>query len=224
MSKVYSCLPRFSLPALPGLKRPAAFGFLGLKHSSLPAFTLAELLIALAILGVIATFTIPKVLQSQQDGKYSAMAKETMASIAGAYDAYRQNNTVTATTTPGVIVPYMNYVKVDSTGTVIDRTYGSTTYVCSGGSECLVLHNGARLYYGGNDQFKGTASTSAVFYAFDPDGVYGNTTNGPGKSLVFWLYANGRITTWHNADPATQYNSGAVGPCSSCDPPWFSWN
>lgn len=30
-------------------------------------FTLSELLIALAILGVIAVFTIPKVLQSQQD-------------------------------------------------------------------------------------------------------------------------------------------------------------
>lgn len=48
-------------------------------------FTLAELLIALSILGVIATFTIPKVLQSQQNGKYNTMAKEAIATISQAY-------------------------------------------------------------------------------------------------------------------------------------------
>lgn len=44
-------------------------------------FTLAELLIALTILGVIATFTIPKILSSQQDGKLKAIAKETAAAM-----------------------------------------------------------------------------------------------------------------------------------------------
>ena len=41
-----------------------------------PGFTLVELLIALAILGTIATFTIPKVLQTQQDGKFKSIGKE----------------------------------------------------------------------------------------------------------------------------------------------------
>lgn len=41
-------------------------------------FTLAELLIALTILGVIATFTIPKILTAQQASTYNAIAKETM--------------------------------------------------------------------------------------------------------------------------------------------------
>ena len=52
-------------------------------------FTLAELLIALTILGVIAIFTIPKVLQSQQDTRYSAAAKEvaTQGSQAALGDA-----------------------------------------------------------------------------------------------------------------------------------------
>jgi prepilin-type N-terminal cleavage/methylation domain-containing protein len=39
-------------------------------------FTLAELLIALALLGIIASFTIPKVLESSTNAKYKAMAKE----------------------------------------------------------------------------------------------------------------------------------------------------
>lgn len=42
-------------------------------------FTLAELLIALAILGVIAAFSIPKVLSAQQNQTYNAIAKEAAA-------------------------------------------------------------------------------------------------------------------------------------------------
>ncbi len=38
-------------------------------------FTLAELLMALAILGVIATFTIPKILGAQQSSSSNAKAK-----------------------------------------------------------------------------------------------------------------------------------------------------
>lgn len=44
-------------------------------------FTLAELLIALAILGVIATFTIPKVLHSQENDKKKAVIRETIGAL-----------------------------------------------------------------------------------------------------------------------------------------------
>ena len=44
-------------------------------------FTLAELLIALVILGVIATFTIPKVLQNDADNKKDAIFKETISAL-----------------------------------------------------------------------------------------------------------------------------------------------
>ncbi|HEY9745532.1 MAG TPA: prepilin-type N-terminal cleavage/methylation domain-containing protein [Oculatellaceae cyanobacterium] len=52
----------------------------------LTGFTLAELLIALSILGLIATFTIPKVLVAQQDMTYRANAKDVAAAISAAYD------------------------------------------------------------------------------------------------------------------------------------------
>lgn len=54
----------------------------------IPAFTLAELLIALAILGVIATFTIPKILATQQTQQYNAIAKDDIHMIVGAYQQY----------------------------------------------------------------------------------------------------------------------------------------
>lgn len=50
-----------------------------INFSKQSAFTLAELLIALAILGVIATFTIPKILNSQANGQKTAVFKETIA-------------------------------------------------------------------------------------------------------------------------------------------------
>ena len=44
-------------------------------------FTLSELLIALGILGVIATFTIPKILNSQANSQKTAVFKEAIATV-----------------------------------------------------------------------------------------------------------------------------------------------
>lgn len=51
-------------------------------------FTLAELLIALTILGLIATFTIPKILVSQQKQTYNVAEKEAIASVSSACQLY----------------------------------------------------------------------------------------------------------------------------------------
>lgn len=59
-------------------------------------FTLAELLISLAILGVIATFTIPKIIKAQQDAKFNAIAKEAATMVTGAYQQYQSQNTPTS--------------------------------------------------------------------------------------------------------------------------------
>ncbi|MGE0200139.1 MAG: type II secretion system protein [Candidatus Melainabacteria bacterium] len=50
-------------------------------RKQLPGFTLAELLIALAILGVIATFTVSKILTVQNSGQRQAVLKETYSAI-----------------------------------------------------------------------------------------------------------------------------------------------
>lgn len=75
-------------------------------------FTLAELLIALTILGIIAVFTIPKVLVAQQDAKYKAMGKEFAGMVSGAYQAYKLSNGYNATMQVKDMTPYLNYVKV----------------------------------------------------------------------------------------------------------------
>lgn len=204
------------------------------RHS---AFTLAELLIALSILGVIATFTIPKVLQSQQDGRWKSIAKEAAASMSAAYSAYRLNNTVDNDTSISDLTPYLNYVRIQTTGAV-DINYGNTgSNACATTSPCYVLHNGAVL----RDPYQktgpgtgarfGNASSmiNYIFFDVDPNGVLDDTTttNGPGKTVDFDMYPNGRIVSAGECKTGdttflggTSFNTWCPGQA----PPWFSWN
>ena len=178
-------------------------------------FTLAELLIALAILGVIATFAIPKVLNSQQDGKLNAIGKETAAALSEAYQVYRLNSTVTTATVFGDMTQYLNYVAVDSTTAM-------TNWSCSDGgwrSPCLILHNGGAITWGvgGFQEFGGTAVNNAVWVDLDPDGT------GPAEHVAFDLYYNGAIRTRADGVPLGVANGG--GALSNvADPNWFSWD
>lgn len=139
--------------------------------TGLKGFTLSELLIALAILGVIATFTIPKVLQSQQDGKYKAVAKEAMAALSEAYQLYKLKNTVNPVNFNGLLITtYLNYVSVQTTGDV-DRRYGQTgSLTCNGGSPCLKLHNGASIFTDSWFTFGQANSQHYIVFNLDPDG------------------------------------------------------
>lgn len=157
-------------------------------------FTLAELLIALAILGVIATFTIPKVLFTANSGQNTAVAKEAASMISGAYTAYAlENGSAASGTTAGVLTPYMNYVAVDNTATAYSFGAGCN----AANTVCLKLHNGGVLRYASNNSFGGTATTNAIYFNIDPDGT------GSATPATFVLYFNGRLTTAANQDGST---------------------
>jgi prepilin-type N-terminal cleavage/methylation domain-containing protein len=193
------------------------------KRKSNKGFTLVELLIALTILGEIATFTIPKVIISQRNNRYNAAAKEAASMIAQAHQKYVISNTITASTSAGDLTQYMNYVAADSS-TTIDLAQEMSTRACNGVSNiCIKTHSGGMLMWA-TAGFMGTNSTNAVYFYFDPDGrVTDGTTNGPGKSVCFWLYTNGRLTNYGNLTAGTVYGGGTVGPDATADPPWFSW-
>ncbi len=191
-------------------------------------FTLAELLTSLAILGVIAIFSIPKIISAQQNTQSNALAHEAAATIAGAYQLYIQNNTLTGSTTAQSLTQYMNYAKVVSSGGVDDIPGRDIGYDC-GSLTCLKLHNGGILFTDLGTTFNGIATTNAIYFFFDPDGTRGTsgTADSPGKSVSFWLYYNGRITSSANVLPNTSYanngGSNTTNPGSNADPSWFSW-
>lgn len=193
-----------------------------MSRTPAPAFTLAELLICMLILGEIATFTIPKVLQSQQNNKYNSIAKEAIGTIAQAYNTLQLQGLVTANTTGKDLTPYMNYVKAYTSGFSIDGSPGNTvgyTMTCSAAEPCIVLHNGAVLMM--DSTTLGTATNMHYFpITIDPSGQ----AEGGNDGLWVEVYYEGRITTWQYRYPNSyKGNAGPVGPCAGCDPSWFSW-
>ena len=190
-------------------------------------FSLVELLITLAIMGVLAALTIPPLFQmpsTNQASKYNAMAKDTAFMIISAYEQYKTANTTVATTvTVTNLTPYMNYLKVDSTSTIDDYQTNGSRACNNAGGFCLVLHNGAKLQIPATDSFGGTNTTNLTHAYFDPDGVYSGTTNGQGKTLEMALYYDGIVKTWGTA----RANSCGSWSCTfsanpSADPPWFT--
>lgn len=189
-------------------------------------FTLAELLTSLAILGVIATFTIPKILMAQTNAQSNARAKEMAAMIAGAYQQAQLAGIVTGSTKPTDLTPYMNYLSID-TSSQIDWPVGTAgPATCSSTDKCLNLHGGGKLLLYGTGNFGGTASTNVLMLLFDPDGRYVNSAaDGPSKTVIFLLYYNGFITSGAKAKANTCDSNtcpwGAPNPNE--DPTWFSW-
>jgi prepilin-type N-terminal cleavage/methylation domain-containing protein len=195
-------------------------------------FTLAELLIALGILGVIATFTIPKVLFAQQTGSYNAKAKETISMISGAFQAYKLQNTVDENTGIEDLTPYLNYVSLVPGGSQLDATPGggATLKNCNntfaGTFPCLVLHNGVTMRYRAvNGQFGTSGATPGhrvIWFEIDPNGHQVN--NSPQEMTAnFYLTQNGRITDNDGVLPNSYSSCCNYDPEPNTLPSWFSW-
>jgi prepilin-type N-terminal cleavage/methylation domain-containing protein len=192
-------------------------------------FTLAELLICLAILGEISAFTIPKIINSQQNTQSNAIAKEAAGTVSSALLRYQIANSLTNSTNCSNLMPYINYVAQD-TSTIIDSESGGTSLDCStAGTACYRLHNGAMLWNGStNVDFGGTSTLNAIYFLVDPDGKYSGSTTGPSKSLKIYLYTTGRVATWASITSGTithEWGSWyTTNPDATRDPSWFSWN
>jgi len=188
-------------------------------------FTLAELLIALVILGEIATFTIPKIIYAQQTQKNNAVVKEAAAAMAGAFYQMNVSGVQNSSTTAGDATPYLNYINYVTDGSLtVDSYQGSTTNTCTAPNGCIILSSGAAIRFG-RYSFAGTASTNAITFTIDPDGrVTDGTTNGPGKSVNFYLTYWGQLSTNGSPVPAGVTYHGSVATASpSDDPSWFQW-
>lgn len=191
-------------------------------------FTLAELLIALGLLGVIATFTIPKILnENTLDNSYNAVVKEEVGAISEAYRLYQLDHQVATDFSVHDLTPYLNYVAPDTTSQIdnIGALGGcggaSATIDCSdvANNVCYKLHSGGMLELDPAVTMGGTSDLHAVYFVVDPDGKH--TGNG---SVAMWLYYNGRVTTQGHVMPGTLTSGGAApAPDPGDDPEWLDW-
>jgi prepilin-type N-terminal cleavage/methylation domain-containing protein len=193
-----------------------------LSAKSQAGFTLAELLIALAILGVIATFTIPKILTATGTSQLKAVAKESASILSGAYQDFATNYSVTSTTGPATtgFLANVNYVAVVTGAGFATAQTGLPVACVTGTNTCLQLHNGAILQYRNANQFGGTAGTNYVHFNVDPDGTKSNTA---GDIVTFKLYANGKLTDTTNGTGTTGSGGTAGTDYVATTPSWFTW-
>ena len=195
----------------------------------LKGFTVAELLIGLAIIGVIASIAIPKILTSSQNSQNVVAAKEALSAVAGAYEAYSKSlgSAVPTTTTMNALLPYLNYVQLVTSGTMDDHANASNlTYNCANANmTCLRMASGGVLFWQNTVNFGGSSPTNGnCFIFFDPDGVELNHTvsDGPSKSLGIVLYYNGRVVSRAKTLAGTCNSVNCFGS-GNYDPSWFSW-
>jgi len=200
-------------------------------RTRLTGFSLAELLIALAIMGVLMTFTVPALIGSSNSslsGKQSAMARDVAYMLVSAYDQYRQANPTVSTNTSAVnLTPYLNYITTDTSSQTDTHPNNGVTYymTCSATRLCLKLHNGGMLMLH-NESFAGTATTNTIQAAFDPNSSSISNTNGsdgPNKAVQFELYYDGTMKTRGTAKSGSCH-SGSCGwsGSASYDPSWFT--
>lgn len=192
-------------------------------------FTLTELLITVAILGIISAFTIGKVLGGpSSDQKFKTEGKGALVEIQKAYTLYREDYAPLATTTFGAITPYMNYVKTDTTSSIDAYVGSSSAKSCSSPYACLLMHDGGLVRYNvTSDSFGSTATTQAMYVYFDPDGIYSNTTDGPGQSVMLYLYYDGAVKSTDQVRTGTYDQYGTVynpHATRTYDPTWWNIN
>ncbi len=144
-----------------------------LRKPQASGFTLAELLIALAILGIIAVFTIPKLLNAQADARNKALFKEDFALISGA-SATLMNRGLNTTGSDDYVVfeTLINYTKTVHTGANINEVN-------------FWLANGSTLI-----SFNGSMAASGNTIGTDANGAAGPNQNGVDRLTVFvcWAY------------------------------------
>lgn len=185
-------------------------------------FSLVELLISLAIMGVLMAFTVPPLLQSQNSNassKYSAMSKDVAFMVMNAYDQYRQSNATVATnTTAGALSAYMNFVSVDTTTALLVDGHPTTgALACSASRACLKLHNGGVLQMQA-ETFNGSTTLNCIQFRFDPDGTY----TGNQDSIQYELYYDGTMKTRGTAKTNSTHSGATFSSGSSNDPTWFT--
>ena len=190
-------------------------------------YTLAEVLIVLGILAIISTLTLRTIVLSNQTASHNAIAKESMAMIGSAYEAFLQGGGDPSNIYADALTPYMNYIKTDTSSQIDNdllRQLNASNFIDCSGHLCLKLHTGAMLYPEPNYQFNGLKTDTAVLFILDPDGRYSGTAAGPGKSLYIYLYYDGKIRTANTLLPNTDVALGTINPVTNSDPSWFSFS
>lgn len=158
-------------------------------------FTLSELLVSLAVLGLIAAFAVPKVLTSVGNSTLLANAKEALSTISGSYEALKADYDGMIPTTLGNnlttgVPSKMSYAQI---GTYTQGAFGTVDAFAAAaavaGLNSVRFANNAIVTFDTRDTFVAGAlgTIGRTVYNVDPDGT------GPNKGFTVILGYDGRV-------------------------------
>ena len=166
------------------------------KIKNTDGFTLSELLIALAILGVLATFVIPKILTGQANSQKFAVLKESISAYSEAtYMGHIQGKFVQNGGSCGGGLYDMTYIRNEAINYIRlcgnaegDGCYAEAVNACAGGAG-HILANGSSTCGVGTCTGSSTPQDT-IFLDWDgPDN--GNNTQGDDQIRLVLCFAEG---------------------------------
>lgn len=171
-------------------------------------FTMAELLVILAILGIISAFTIPKVLSAQHDGKKKAVFRETIAMMAQIGWEGTMSGQLRGDTIAEYCLEKINAVKACYNDAINKGCWGASQPVLGGpfspAQSAYVLHNGAQV--GGWQNT--TANSPFSFIVIDWNGPEGPNVEGEDQIILRVLLQDNVATGM----PAYPSQKGSIIP------------
>lgn len=157
------------------------------------AFTLAELLMVLGIIGVVATITLPNLGDSADQQVNVAKAKKVYSELSASWDKYTLKHDVSSTiTASGVVNAMKTNLKAKSTNSI----YQPAVAACSGDTECI---NSATLLPDGSTFSVVSKNKDGTYYYnvyFDVDGPNkGDNTIGSDIFCASITFNSGSVDT-----------------------------
>ena len=192
-------------------------------------FTLSELLVALAVLGLIAAFAVPKVLTASGNATANAKVHKAAQAVVNGFEKWTQENGKNGTITLNEIMTVVNHSGILTTGIMDDHPNSTDVFDCATNTTCYKMLDGTVIFfYTADGSFVDTTNNDAIHFLVDPDGLSNGTAplavSDPSASVGFALYYNGRIRSRDNYKANTQLRfNGAIstglGPTPNTDPP-----
>lgn len=179
---------------------------MGIFSRQASGFSLAELLVALLILGQISAFTIPKIVTSQQNARNKAVFKEMYGTLSqlvyqGTILGMGSGSSMTNYIYNNVNATRICKINSSTEGCWDTTVMGATTESTQGG---FVLHNGAVLVGFGT-------STPCEGVYFDVNGPGGPNLNGEDQGTIGYNFtSNVAPPGWCASTKVGQVSMGAT--------------
>lgn len=194
-----------------------------MRHSGRKGFTLAEVLITLGIIGIVAAMTIPTLIQKQTEKVTVTKVKKMYSTLSQAYlmnkaqdeivlDNTQAQSDEAAAEVAKIFTPYLKITKDcgnNDDGCIYTGTYkyknGSNfgNFNKGAGAYKVVLNDGATIWFRRAYDITGTNANSIIFY--DVNGV--QEPNTIGKDTFIFVVYNDRVLPAGDMENATVYDT-----------------